>query len=155
MSWSFRVPIINRRIAVDMIQTPTETLVAAVGVALARDHLRSACRFARLAYRLECGHPALESGEKRGEHDSFVAAAIIFAGAFLDSEINYQFAVAATTADPNALPPPTRDQVLAAIKGAVAGRTLPDSVFPKYQMLLKLAGKLTLPERTLTSMPCS
>lgn len=107
---AFRVPFLNKTIVMEAILPLTGTLTVAVGVALARDHLRSACRFARLAYRLEGGTAAIEPAQERFEHDSFVAASIIFASAFLDSEVNYQFATAAEGADPNALPIPMRGQ---------------------------------------------
>jgi hypothetical protein len=148
MAKTIRLPFINRTVAFDAILPLSSTVTVAVGVALARDHLRSACRFARLAYRLEHGGGAIEAIHAREEHDSCVAASIIFAGAFLDSEINYQFATAAEAADPNALADPMRGPVRAAMAAMFTGggfRNL--SVFQKYQELLRLAGKTKLPEK--------
>jgi hypothetical protein len=125
------------------------SLSAHVFVGLARDHLVSACRLARLAYRLEHDGPSPEAGTAREEHDTFVIGSIVFAGAFLDGEINSLYANAAEGADPNALPAPMRGElrqdVADSFRSGADFRKM--STLDKYQNLLKLAGRGPLSEK--------
>ena len=80
------------------------TLSIHMSVGLAHDHLGSACRFARYAYALEHGGSSLEPGMEKEEHDTFVIGAVVFAAAFLESEVNTLFADVAEGFTLNALP---------------------------------------------------
>ena len=119
-----------------------------VFVNLARDHLRSACRLTRFAYALENGTPSREAGQERVEHDTFVIGALIFAGAFVDGEINACYAMAAEGSDPNALPEPMRGQLrddMANFFGTKEHRYV--GTLRKYQRLMELAGRTPLAEK--------
>jgi hypothetical protein len=98
-------------VRIDASSTVSARLEMHVFVNLPRDHLRSACRLTRYTYLLENGATGREPGEERAEHDTFVAGSLIFAGAFVDGEVNSCYAMAAEGVDPNALPEPMRGQV--------------------------------------------
>jgi len=126
--------------------TVTSQLQMLVFVNLARYHLRSACGLARFAYPLERGSSAHEPGMEREEHDTFLVAALIFAGAFVDGEINSLYAMAAEASQPDALPMPMRGPVRDDMAAFFAGKQYRGmGTIPKYQHLLELAGTARLP----------
>lgn len=92
------------------------------------------------------GQP-VEPDQARWEHDSFVAAAVVFSGMFLGSEITYQFAVAATSNDSNALPDAmrgkVREEMAALFRDERRFRRI--SALEKYQAVLELAGLPRIP----------
>jgi hypothetical protein len=128
------------------------TLSIHMSVGLAHDHLRSACRFARYAYALEHGGSSLEAGMEREEHDTFVISAVVFAAAFLESEVNTLFAEAAEGFTIDALrkarQEPLRERMAEFFRAKGDFRKLGSLL--KYQHLLKLAEKSPLSEKAGT-----